>query len=658
MREKNAQTLAAAGISRPGLAVGASSSPSFIQNPGLVGAPPPAPSASFGLPRQASGDFASDYGDPRLSGAGIPGLPSTAALSGPLGTSPALEELMLAQSAHTQLKCPKCDTTQPASHKVCSNCGADLTAARKAKFANLGDETEADLLLSAGLDKATRTKFASEGKALPDGSYPIDNAEHLKSAISLVGHSKKYSEDDVKKHIKKRAAALGLTESLPESWSRGPGPDKSNMSADGHAASFFSKLDLAEKRADGLIWKAICKTGELALSPGPGQVDVEKPLVLSSELFQELERSVKEQAFPYVTVPISHSNGLLENSGFVRALSREPSKDPADPPGTELLMAGIEFTEPTIRAKVENGSIPDTSIGVKFNYRNKRSGEHYPAALEHVALTHQPWVDGLPAFGALSQTGTFTPEEQEPEWEGVYMSVEDSTEDDNDGDILPGDVGLDGIPAQFFSTEKPKRKMPTSPAHTRRSRRDPALPEIPETVEQLLASQQVQIEAANRKAEEADARAAKLEGQSVSQGAAIHLSNIAARVNKWQSEDIAPATVAVARDILLAAGPQPVEVTEDNATLTLSVTKPAEKEGDDPTIETQHLSVEGIVDLLLSSVPRFAPGATLSDVKEQLDQLHASQRPNGQVPEKTAKEKADAIMDEAKAMGASGTGVI
>jgi hypothetical protein len=42
-----------------------------------------------------------------------------------------------APEEHHKLKCPKCDTVQSASNRTCTNCGHDLTEARKAKFANL-----------------------------------------------------------------------------------------------------------------------------------------------------------------------------------------------------------------------------------------------------------------------------------------------------------------------------------------------------------------------------------------------------------------------------------------------------------------------------------------------------------------------------------------
>ncbi len=66
--------------------------------------------------------------------------------------------------------------------------------------------------------QAQRDEMAKSGAAMPDGSFPISNAKDLKSAIHLAGHSKTYSADEVKAHIRKRAKALGLTDQLPEGW--------------------------------------------------------------------------------------------------------------------------------------------------------------------------------------------------------------------------------------------------------------------------------------------------------------------------------------------------------------------------------------------------------------------------------------------------------
>jgi hypothetical protein len=54
--------------------------------------------------------------------------------------------------------------------------------------AETGHEEEVDM---ADLDTAERRKLADQGKALPDGSFPIRNREDLKDAIQSHGRAKR-----------------------------------------------------------------------------------------------------------------------------------------------------------------------------------------------------------------------------------------------------------------------------------------------------------------------------------------------------------------------------------------------------------------------------------------------------------------------------------
>lgn len=64
----------------------------------------------------------------------------------------------------------------------------------------------------------TRDKLAKEGKALPDGSYPIRNVAELKDAIQAYGRSKPGKRAAVRRHIIKRARALKKADLIPEKW--------------------------------------------------------------------------------------------------------------------------------------------------------------------------------------------------------------------------------------------------------------------------------------------------------------------------------------------------------------------------------------------------------------------------------------------------------
>jgi hypothetical protein len=78
------------------------------------------------------------------------------------------------------------------------------------------------------ISEEERMKLADEGKALPDGAYPIRNAEDLKNAIQAYGRSKPSERKMVRKHIIKRARQLKQSDLIPDEWS---GADSAELSS-------------------------------------------------------------------------------------------------------------------------------------------------------------------------------------------------------------------------------------------------------------------------------------------------------------------------------------------------------------------------------------------------------------------------------------------
>jgi hypothetical protein len=74
-----------------------------------------------------------------------------------------------------------------------------------------------DLTQKRDFSTKERKQLAKEGKALPDGSYPIENGEDLQNAIDTAGMGSA-PKKEIKAHIEARAKALGLESKLPESW--------------------------------------------------------------------------------------------------------------------------------------------------------------------------------------------------------------------------------------------------------------------------------------------------------------------------------------------------------------------------------------------------------------------------------------------------------
>jgi hypothetical protein len=65
--------------------------------------------------------------------------------------------------------------------------------------------------------QADRDRMASSGEAMPDGSYPIADGQDLDNAIHAVGRGGA-DHDAIRKHVIKRAAALGQSSKIPGNW--------------------------------------------------------------------------------------------------------------------------------------------------------------------------------------------------------------------------------------------------------------------------------------------------------------------------------------------------------------------------------------------------------------------------------------------------------
>lgn len=77
----------------------------------------------------------------------------------------------------------------------------------------------AEIALKRAFTEDVRNQMAKEGTALPDGSFPIANAADLKNAISAFGRAS--DKEAAKKHIMKRAKALGQEALIPDNWVSG-----------------------------------------------------------------------------------------------------------------------------------------------------------------------------------------------------------------------------------------------------------------------------------------------------------------------------------------------------------------------------------------------------------------------------------------------------
>lgn len=82
--------------------------------------------------------------------------------------------------------------------------------------ASLRERVKGATTASSDWDSEKRDKAASDGAALPDGSFPIKDKEDLKKAVKAYGRAS--DKAAAKKHIISRAKTLNAVSELPEDW--------------------------------------------------------------------------------------------------------------------------------------------------------------------------------------------------------------------------------------------------------------------------------------------------------------------------------------------------------------------------------------------------------------------------------------------------------
>jgi hypothetical protein len=156
---------------------------------------------------------------------------------------------------------------------------------------------------------------------------------------------------------------------------------------------------------DDVIWKTVLREGLWKYSPERGtQRPIAKPITVIAEgksnpaklivSMSEIKANFDDGAVEHVTIPTSHSDGVLENTGFAKQLRMVKDEE-----GRWVLQAALDFTEPDVREMARRGTVANTSGGILFGYVRKEDGKKYDAVLGHVALTNKPWLSGMKPFG-------------------------------------------------------------------------------------------------------------------------------------------------------------------------------------------------------------------------------------------------------------------
>jgi hypothetical protein len=96
---------------------------------------------------------------------------------------------------------------------------------------------------TAVISRRIRQRLAKEGKALPDGSFPIRNVNDLRNAVRAYGRAKTGAKALTRKHIMKRAKDLKREDVLPPRWSTAYSADGEELSLHDRALAAAAQLD-------------------------------------------------------------------------------------------------------------------------------------------------------------------------------------------------------------------------------------------------------------------------------------------------------------------------------------------------------------------------------------------------------------------------------
>lgn len=178
-----------------------------------------------------------------------------------------------------------------------------------------------------------------------------------------------------------------------------------------------------------LTWKVILRTGTWKLRPGPGGMKLKQPLKVYRDKapkghlsMAEIKKNFDDGVVEYVTAPILHADGTLDNTGYVRKLAiQDVAGEDGSKAKESLLWAGFEITEPDIAGKIERKTIPSVSAGVLFDYEHPETGVKYNQVLAHVMLTNKPWINKTGEFKKALPEGVMASEPDDLPTEAAFF---------------------------------------------------------------------------------------------------------------------------------------------------------------------------------------------------------------------------------------------
>jgi hypothetical protein len=189
-------------------------------------------------------------------------------------------------------------------------------ARRDAELSAKADAITARMETFGYVSKKSRDAAAEKGEALPDGSYPIRNESDLKNAIKAYGRAKESERAKVRKHIMKRARALGKADLIPEDWK--------NAASAAITASLMSMRERVEAARNETALVASVEDDLKKLSPAERQRLINSLRAKGEEIPEDLAPKA-EGADPARDQPAKYKPGYQPrdyNGQFKQVLAR------------------------------------------------------------------------------------------------------------------------------------------------------------------------------------------------------------------------------------------------------------------------------------------------------------------------------------------------
>lgn len=275
-----------------------------------------------------------------------------------------------------------------------------LACAVKKQHTQLSDDDAAFITIGKRkFDAAARRKDAKSGAAMPDGSFPILDAEDLSNAEKLAGHAKNPSA--ARAHIRTRAKALGLEHKLSGGYRKsivqqfeeqlgGKSPDEMDAalkaaSGDAQTQKGATMTDEEKKAQAELQKKLDASTAELAAS----NAQLAK--------FKELEKakmSAKHGAY-YSSLKDQEKEDFLAMSEGERdkKIAANPDKQEDTPPKLKKALEDNEAMAKRLQV------LEDEREDAAFAKRAEDLGLHK----DHGAIMRKAYAGDKDAIGKLEQ---------------------------------------------------------------------------------------------------------------------------------------------------------------------------------------------------------------------------------------------------------------